>query len=247
MGMRDAISLLTIIPAGGHSIEKAGDTVYLFPVVGVIIGVIAGACAMLVGEVSGVWIGGVAAAASLAVITGMHHVDGLADFADGLMVKGDAASRIRVMRDKITGSAGICAILLCMICVVAAVAKTEGLHLVLTVMTAEVAAKYAMVIISYAGRPAAKGSGAILCNATDGKRMMCATLAWFVPVVLVSMFVIPPLDVAWHVIPPFVAASISALIILCIARYRFGGITGDVIGATNEIGRAAALAAIVAV
>ena len=247
MGIRDTISLLTIIPAGGHSIEKAGKTVYLFPVVGMMVGVIAGTCAMLVGEMSGALIGGVAAAASLAVITGMHHIDGLADFADGLMVKGDAAGRIRVMRDKITGSAGICAILLCVICVVAAVAKTEGLYLLLAVITAEVAAKYGMVIISYAGRPAAKGSGAILCNATDSKRMICATLVWLVPVVLAAIFVAPPLDVAWYVMPPFVAVSVSALIILCIARYRFGGITGDVIGATNEIGRAAALAAIVAV
>ena len=245
--MRDTISLLTIIPAGGHSIERAAKTVYLFPVVGVMVGVIAGACAMLVGEMAGALMGGVAAAASLAVITGMHHIDGLADFADGLMVKGDAAGRIRVMRDKITGSAGVCAILLCVICTISAVAKTEGLHLLLAVVTAEVAAKYAMVIVSYAGRPAAKGSGAILCNTTDSRRMICATLIWFVPVVLVAIFVAPPLDVAGHVIPPFVAASVSALVILGISRHRFGGITGDIIGATNEIGRAAALAATVAV
>lgn len=247
MGMRDTISLLTIIPAGGHSIQRAADTVYLFPVVGVVLGTIAGVCAMMVGEITGYLIGGVAAAASLAILTGMHHIDGLADFADGLMVRGDAAHRIGVMRDKITGSAGVCAVTLCMMCVIAAVSKTEGIQLILSVMISEVAAKYAMVIISYAGKPAAEGSGAILCRITDAKRMIYGTIIWLVPVVLISTFVAPPWDVMIHVAPPFAAASISAVIILGVSRYRFGGITGDVIGATNEIGRAAALVAAVTI
>lgn len=245
--MRDTISLLTIIPAGGHSIEGAARTVYLFPVVGMMIGVIAGVCAVVVGEMAGALVGGVVAVASLAVITGMHHNDGLADFADGLMVRGDAARRIGVMRDKVVGSAGVCAILLCMICAVAAISRTEGVQLMLMIIISETAAKYGMVVISYVGRPAAEGSGAILCNGVDIKRMMCATLVWLLPVVLLSLFVVPPMGMAEFVVPAFAATTASAFIILAIARYRFGGITGDVIGATNEIGRVAALTAIIAV
>ena len=44
---------------------------------------------------------------SIAIITGIHHADGLADFADGLMVKGSKEKKLKAMKDVSTGSAGI--------------------------------------------------------------------------------------------------------------------------------------------
>ena len=50
--------------------------------------------------------------ASLAVITGIHHTDGLADFADGLMTKGTKEKKRKAMKDLSVGSAGIFSIVI---------------------------------------------------------------------------------------------------------------------------------------
>ena len=52
--------------------------------------------------------------ASIALMTGIHHTDGLADFADGLMTKGSKEKKRKAMKDLSVGSAGIFSIVIFM-------------------------------------------------------------------------------------------------------------------------------------
>lgn len=238
MGFRDVISFLTVIPAGGGTIEGAARSSYLFPLAGLVVGAIAGGLGWLASGYVDPLVAGVLVAAGLAVVTGMHHLDGLADFADGLMASGTARRRISAMRDKATGAAGVSSVVLCIAFVVAALSQRSGAELLLAVVISEVAAKYAMVVAAYLGRPAAKGGGALFCGAVDGKRLGAATAIWLVPVL--ALGVLPAAL-------PVVAAVGTAAILVAVSSRAFGGITGDVLGSVNEIGRAAALGVAVSI
>lgn len=247
-GIAGVLSFLTILPVGGRPMQEAADHIHLFPVAGLLIGIVVGGAAWVASPYVDPLIVGVAVAAGLAILTGMHHIDGLADFADGLMARGTAQNGISAMRDTSVGTAGVSSVVLCTTCVVAAISATEGVGLFLAVVVSEVAAKYSMVLAAFLGRAASQGSGAIFCGATSRGRMALATTMWAVPVLAMAVLIYPDhYAVARLAILPMAAAAVVACMIVAVSRRRFGGVTGDVLGATNEICRAASLGVAVSV
>ena len=82
-------SFLTIIPTSNANLETIAKYMYIFPIVGIVIGLIVGGFGFGLSEVGiDPLIVGLLVVVITAIITGIHHTDGLADFADGLMVKG---------------------------------------------------------------------------------------------------------------------------------------------------------------
>ena len=190
---RAALSFLTVLPVGGRGGAEArpasadadagGDAagpgalgpaargMPAFPVVGMIVGLAAGSAgagALLAG--ADPLVAAFAAVAATAILTGFHHLDGLADAADGLMARGTRARRIAAMRDGSVGAAGTSAVALSCIGAVAGLSLAGGAYgLVLAVVLSEAAAKFAMVLMAAAGRPAAAGSGAVFAAAAHGR------------------------------------------------------------------------------
>lgn len=232
------VSFLTVIPAGGGTIEGTARAIHLFPLVGLIVGAVAGAIGWGASLYTDPLIVGVLVAGGLAVVTGMHHLDGLADFADGLMAGGSPKRRIAAMRDKSVGAGGVSSVVICVALVVAAASQRSGVELLLAVVLAEVAAKYSMVVAAYLGRPAAEGTGSVFCGAADKRRLGAATALWLAPVLALGAF---PAVLA------VAAAAGAAAMVVGVSSRAFGGITGDVLGAVNEIGRAAALVVAVSI
>ncbi|MDP8938634.1 MAG: adenosylcobinamide-GDP ribazoletransferase, partial [Actinomycetota bacterium] len=102
--MRRAVAFLT--PFGGAAAPSPAALVW-FPVVGAGLGLVLGG----LWEVGWrVWppmvVAAVVVAADLA-LTGMLHLDGLADAADGLLAPMDRARRLEVMADPSTGAFGV--------------------------------------------------------------------------------------------------------------------------------------------
>ncbi len=81
-------SFLTIIPTGNANLETVAKYMYLFPIVGIAIGLLVGSIGFGLSFFLDHLIVSLLVVASLTLITGIHHTDGLADFADGLMTKG---------------------------------------------------------------------------------------------------------------------------------------------------------------
>src|SRR3970040_77310 len=100
-------SFLTIIPASNTNLETVAKYMYIFPIVGIVIGLIIGSLALGLSLFLDPLIVSLLVLAALAIITGIHHIDGLADFADGLMTKGKKEKKLQAMKDVSTGSAGI--------------------------------------------------------------------------------------------------------------------------------------------
>jgi len=112
--IQSVLAFLTILPSGkqSHDIHYVARNMYLFPVAGLVIGAIIGAMAFGVSFFLHPLIVGLLVTGSLVIITGVHHTDALADFADGLMVKGGKEAKRKVMLDPAVGSAGVAALVL---------------------------------------------------------------------------------------------------------------------------------------
>ena len=108
--VRSAVALLTRFPAATPTTDAPGASA--FGLVGAGVG-LAGAIplAILAGSLGEPWIGAVAGVATMAVVTGALHLDGLADTADAVMARdADAAERAR--KDPHVGTGGVVAVAL---------------------------------------------------------------------------------------------------------------------------------------
>ena len=98
-----ALGLLTRLPVtvnGDQAMARGAASVWAYPLVGVITGVILAASAALmlrVGLPSGI-VAGMVVALSV-IMTGAMHEDGLADSAEGLWGGWDRAHRLAIMKD----------------------------------------------------------------------------------------------------------------------------------------------------
>ena len=90
-------SFLTIIPTNSANLETIAKFMYLFPIVGIAIGLLVGSVGFGLSLFLDPLIVSLLVVASIAVVTGIHHTDGLADFADGLMAKGSKEKKLKAM------------------------------------------------------------------------------------------------------------------------------------------------------
>jgi len=81
-------SFLTIFPSSNATLENIAKYMYIFPIVGIAIGLLVGSFGFGLSFFLDPLLVSLLVVASIAIVTGIHHADGSADFADGLMVKG---------------------------------------------------------------------------------------------------------------------------------------------------------------
>lgn len=232
-------SFLTIVPVGNSDLKTIARHMYLFPIVGIAIGLMVGSVAYGLSFFLEPLIVGLLITGMLALITGIHHTDGLSDFADGLMVRGTKERKLQVMRDPSVGSAGIFAIILYVAGMVIAISSMRGFELFQAILIGEIIAKFSMVLLASLGPSAWEGSNSLFVqNMRDRKKLAIAAA-----ITIASIFIL-------RNNAGFLALGIGitlTLIILAVSRRSFGGISGDIMGATNEITRLASLLVFVSV
>ncbi len=226
-------SFLTIIPASNTNLETVAKYMYIFPIVGIVIGLIIGSFALGLSLFLDPLIVSLMVVSSLAIITGLHHIDGLADFADGIMAKGNKDKKLQAMKDVSTGSAGILSIVLYVVGMILALSLLSGLVLFQAILLSEILSKFSMVLQASLGRSAAVGSNSPFVQIMkDKRRLVIAGTITIIPLVIIG-------GTTGLII--FGAGITFTLIILTLSTRSFGGITGDVLGATNEITRLSSL------
>src|SRR5262245_25825112 len=104
------------MPAGKSlakiDIEYTASKMYLFPVGGAIIGIMVGGLACLISFYIPSLLMGFIVVGVLILLTGLSHTEALADFADGILAKGDKEAKHRAMSDPASGPAGVIALVL---------------------------------------------------------------------------------------------------------------------------------------
>jgi adenosylcobinamide-GDP ribazoletransferase len=232
-------SFLTIIPAGSSDLQTVARYMYLFPVIGIAIGLMMGSAAYGLSLFLEPLVVGLLVTAGLVLITGIHHTDGLSDFADGLMARGSKQRKLEVMQDHSVGSAGIVAIVLYVAGAIIALSTIKGFEVFVAILVAEIVAKFSMVLLASLGPSAWEGSNSPFVNSMKDRKKLAIAAIITVGAILSLQNNVGFLALGTGVI--------LTLIILVVSRRSFGGISGDVMGATNEITRLASFLVFVSV
>ena len=208
---------------------------YLFPLVGMVIGILIGLLAYGISYYLQPLFTGLIVTSALIIITGVHHTDALADFADGLMAKGERQDKYKAMHDPAVGSAGVTAIVLYVAGMIIAISNLPyGWKILTSLVTAEVIAKYIMVLQAHIGLSAWNGFSSPFTSAMKDRRKLLAATAIMFPIIWIMG------SIYLGLISLGISLGIAA-IIHHISHKSFGGISGDVIGSSNEITRLSSL------
>lgn len=229
----------------------AGRAMLLAPVVGAALGVAAAIVLDIVRFTAGAHrassvvdlLGSVLALAALALLTRGLHLDGLADTADALGVKGEGVDvrerRLEVMRAPDVGAFGVVAIVLVLL--VQAVALTVcvlddlgSATLVVAVAAGRLSATWCCTPAVPAAR--AEGLGATVAGTVPVARALAVTVAVLLGAGLLGWTDGGSSGAAAGVLVLAVVAGLlagTALRVRCVTR--LGGVTGDVLGAVVEV------------
>jgi len=239
-GLLGAVSFLTRVPVGGgiRKPRELAGSVPWFPVVGAGVGlaeagVYAGARVLLPPLV----------AATLAVVagilvTGALHEDGLGDTADAFAGGTDRDSTVRILKDPRLGTFGVLAVTASLLLRVAAVAALAPAA-ALAALPAAGALSRAAAVAAMTALPAATdtGLGASYVAALSRPRAIAGAAAGLV--VAVALLGVAALWAA-------AAAGLAAALLGRLAVRRLGGVTGDILGAIQQVGEMLVLLAAVA-
>ena len=238
MGLLDAVALLTRLPVpAGRGPDLARAAVW-FPVVGAALGAVLLLLAHLVAGLPSPLVAVVLVVALEAVVTGALHLDGLADAADALGGR-DRESRLRIMKDSATGVYGATALALALLLqvglLVELVPATGALTAAHVGATAWALSRAAMLPVALAlpyARPDGTGRAVV-----EGLTLRHTLLAWALPVLLCLLL-------GRTGVALLAAALLTSASVTRAARTLLGGATGDVLGATAQLGLLAALLAL---
>jgi len=225
-----ALSFLSVLPLPGRAAARKPlpAAVFWFPVAGLILGAILAAANVILSALN---LNQPAAAAVIIVLltmlTGGLHTDGLADTFDAFFSGKSKDEMLVIMRDPHIGSIGVIAItstLLLKVVFLGSVAPAQTANaLLLACMLGRWAMVTVMFLFPYArtdGKPKAFMDGLrkrTVIAATALSAAIAFALSGLTAVALMCV------------------AGITAYAFASIARKKIGGITGDCLGAINEI------------
>jgi adenosylcobinamide-GDP ribazoletransferase len=154
------------------------------------------------------------------------HIDGLADTADALMAGGCRERMLKIMEDSKIGAFGILAIVLLVLGKFSVMSSNDWWNTRAALIGAPVFARYFLTLGAFIFKPAKEGGlGSLIISSTGSKELIIATLIGCLPA-----YVIFEQAAVYATI-----GFIFPLALLLYARWKLGGLNGDVLGAALEI------------
>jgi adenosylcobinamide-GDP ribazoletransferase len=242
--IKNLFSFLTAIPVSmdENMLTETAKSMFIFPLIGAFIGLLAGLFGWVTSQVLPSLVVGGLVLGLLLLITGLHHTDGLLDFGDGVMAHGSAERKIEIMHDQLTGAGGLSLGILTFLVTALSIAELSTSVIIQSLVVVEVSAKLSMVVGAWAGKAAHEGMSSSFLEAMHGKN----GTARLVAALAISFGIAIPL--LWLAgIITVLAAIIASLVMVEIAHRHFNGVTGDLLGATNELTRMVSLIILLAV
>lgn len=170
-------------------------------------------------------------------LTGELHLDGFADMVDGFAGGRDKDSILKIMHDSSIGAKGAVTLFCLLVIKIGFLTEISTRFKDQTLLFCPMLGRWAMVAISVVNRYARSegGMGKIFVENVRKVDLIVATLITAVPLFFYQ-------NVA--MIFPLISTLITVATVTQISRKRIGGITGDIIGATNEITEVVAIVTI---
>jgi adenosylcobinamide-GDP ribazoletransferase len=228
-----ALRFLTILPLGSPTGEVEDDLAAspaLFPVVGLLLGLIAAAAAWGLSHVAPPLVTAAALVVLLLVFSGCLHIDGLSDTADGFLSSRPRARILEIMKDShigVMGVVAVVAVLLVKFAALASLAEKRPHWLWIAALLMPLAGRAAMVL-ALAVLPCARPEG--LASIFYRRRRWPAA-AWAASLLGTAAIAVLP----WPGLAAWLASMVVTLLAAAYCYRKIGGATGDTFGAVCEI------------
>ena len=232
-GFVAAVQFLTRIPIRSGRGGELSRAVVWFPVVGALIGAVVGGVAAGLGEVAPMAVAAAVAVLFGVALTGAFHEDGLADTADALAGGWTREQRLEILDDPRHGSYGVAALCGSIVVRVVAVASLGPADAFTGLVAAHSLAR-GVAVATMGVVPLAKPDG-LGAGYARSVTMGRGALAGLVSVAIAA------LATGWWAGPLAAAAVATAALIAYFAVRAIGGITGDVLGAIEQLAECAVL------
>lgn len=236
-GFLIALQFLTIIPWRQErqpSAEDLGRSIAFFPTIGLLIGILLMAINLMLAEHLPQGVLNVLLLLGLTITTGAIHLDGLADTIDGLAGGKNREESLSIMKEGRIGALGsvglIFLILLKYISLNSIPTGLKNQALIMMVVTG----RWSMVPMSFFSSYARKenGTGRPFVNFVTAVDLGAATLMALL--ISIILFYIKGLII-------ILIVGLITFMATIFFKQRLGGVTGDVLGATNEVNEALCL------
>jgi adenosylcobinamide-GDP ribazoletransferase len=205
------------------------DSVPMFPIVGIIIGLLA-SLAYLAAAILNLpaVIAAILAMSAMALLTGGLHEDGLSDVADGFGGGRTREDKLRIMRDSRLGSYGAIVLFLVLTLRISTISTLFEPMMVTIALVSAAALSRSVMPVAMLALPQARPDGlAASADRPEPRRALIGA-----GLGLLICFLCLPLLTAILVTA---ACLLAALLFLGLAKHQIGGITGDVLGALQQV------------
>lgn len=226
-----ALRFLTVIPIAyraEHDSDHFTASIYYFPVIGLLIGLVGAACTVVCSIFLPTQVTAFLLIALLAAMSGFLHLDGLADSGDGLMSARPAKAALAIMRDSRSGAMGVVVLILVLVGKYSALSSLSPQHLLVAAILMPLAGRVA-ILTTMATQPYAREGGGLgnLFYSPASKRAALIGLALLLGTASVFLQLY---------------ATVICLVVICtillfakFCRHKIGGVTGDTLGAVCEL------------
>ncbi|KXS41789.1 MAG: cobalamin 5'-phosphate synthase [Methanolobus sp. T82-4] len=255
LAVRSSFGFLSTIPVGitMEGLDEFFKRTYLHILVGIVLGLIIGAVAFVLELFLSAQLSAVFIVIFVYYLTGLNHLDGIADLGDGMTAHGSREKKLKALKDMSLGIGGVAFTVLTLLAFYAALVSLQAeaalsstsvtnmaVIIFISMFVAEVSAMQSMLTTAAFGKSIHEGLGSILVdNTTMPKYLLgfvmgiiaCTIAFWIIGIPLAGVIA-------------FLAAILATFVLLNISNRHFGGVNGDVIGSSNEVGRVIALIAI---
>lgn len=232
-GFLGALQFLTRVPVRTATAPDLARSVPWFPIVGAVVGLVVGAVAVSGQELLTPVVAAALAVLAGVLVTGAFHEDGLADTADALVGGWTVERRLEILKDPRHGSYGVAALTGSIVLRVACLASLGPAAAFATAVAAHTVGRGTAVVVMGVA-PTARPSG-LGADYTRGLGV------WPVAAAAVAAAAIGAVATGWWIGPIVAAAAITGAATAGWAVARIGGITGDVLGAVEQVVECAVL------
>ena len=214
---------------------RLGEASRAFPLAGLVVGLAGGLAYWIAVQIGlSALLAALLAVAATAALTGALHEDGWADFADGLGCRGDRARKLAAMKDSHIGSFGVLALIFATGIKVAALVAIGAPDRVAAALVAAHVLSRAVLPLAMRSLPLATAQGLAVMAGRPSAQGVYVSLGLGLVISFFAVF-LPGAIVA------IIVAIVAAALVGAIAKRHFGGTTGDVLGAIEQVAEIAVL------
>ena len=227
-GFLGAVQFLTRIPVRTRTAIPHDRVLPWLPIVGALIGAAVGGLAVGLGHLVPTDVSAMCAIGAGLLITGAFHEDGLADVADAFGGGTTPERRMEIMKDSRHGTYGVAALCTSVVLRWVSVATIVSSHAVFAGLLAAHALGRTGAVAAMGLFPPARDAG---LGADHARRLRPLPTTAGIVVALGILLV----ACGWWIAPVALATVVGAGAVSLLAMRKIGGLTGDVLGAIEQV------------